>query len=253
VFFKRLKVLIDYTVSGKGEEGGWKVALANHEYGVKIAKYLLRKYIDLGAFDSLLNLITGEPFMEEKIHGSVSDKGREVEIGGLPDLFWFDGDVLTVLDWKCSQIKNEKPTIGKGYWRMFAPSTLALPRVATKIEDHSSDGGYYVCTHKEAGAGGGSDCSLEPRWMDQMGMYNWLCGNVDMKPFVGYIDRLVGLPLRVCRYRGVISREHQLELFERLWNMKQAIEPFLDPGFEEILLSRPQVAISMLTEKSSFF
>jgi len=95
----------------------WKIDAGLVEYAKKIGLYLFDQYLKLGAFDAL--------FGEDTEYA-----GETIEIGGLPDLFWFEDGCCKMFDWKCSQIKKTDCTVFKGYWRMYLPHGIPIPRVA---------------------------------------------------------------------------------------------------------------------------
>ena len=235
----------------------WKVEPWNVEYGVKIGKYLLKKYTELGGMIRFQRLINEgvELFMEEKVSGEITGESTVVPIGGFPDLFWYEDGVLTVHDWKVSQIKNDKPTIMKGYSELMVPPLVKVPRNAT-LKPGDGDGDGLVYTHPDAGIGLEE---IDSKFADQLTIYAWLCGSEVGKPIVGAIDRLCGMPLRVCRYRGMIGEEYQMKLVARLeaaWIGIQdmlALKGILGKDSGEGVANITDVSSVMMLESSSFY
>jgi hypothetical protein len=249
-------------------------------------RYLLDQYVNSGAYNRLLADIcinaagvgneihlTNEIFMEEASHGQVmipvSGGHMAVPIGGIPDLFWYgvskgEVGVLRMHDWKVSQIMNEKPTIMKGYDMMFAPTGLAVPRVAQVIDMGLLAGpggrpGWQVMRHKDAGL---PLEEINEQYATQLCFYAWLAGSpsgsggAGFEPFIGSIDRLVGKPLRICQYRGIISAAFQEQVAERIRVMWESVQQYLDPAFSDPVTGcwvNDPTAPALLAEKSSFY
>lgn len=234
----------------------WKIDAGLVEYAKKIGLYLFDQYLKLGAFDALFGEIgDNKPMMEERIHGTVplslledtEYAGETIEIGGLPDLFWFEDGCCKMFDWKCSQIKKTDCTVFKGYWRMYLPHGIPIPRVATPVDSETT-----VVQHKDYGM---SMAEIKTSWADQLTMYGWLCGNTG--PLIAAVDRLVGMPIRVCCYRGSVGIPYQKMVALRLAKMNAEIQKYLDgDGMGKILLSDPAAARAMkilMQEKTSWF
>ena len=191
----------------------WGVSEENTDYGRRIGRYLFDEYVKLHGVEFLKEEIgQAQVFMEETVQGIMTYKGHAVPIGGKPDLFWHKeqggGLVPCIRDWKVSQIKKDKPTIVKGYHRLCLPAAgVSVPRVA-EVTDIPN-----VYHHKEIVR---DLPSILPRESTQLCMYAWLCGVPVGEPIDGGIDRLVGMPLRLVTYRGVIGVAFQQQLAERL-------------------------------------
>ena len=231
----------------------WSVEPWNQEYGIRIGKYLFDEYIKLGGVTMLQEEFgTHIPMMEEKIAGEIviNDSGNHaVQIGGFPDLFWPNN----IRDWKVSQINNPKPTIAAGYQTLTGPASVLPARADSIIID-----GKPAARHPLAGA---NLNDLLPKESTQLTFYGWLAGMGHVcnnqgswipEPILGGIDRLVGMPLRLVRYRGIITVDFQIKVMERLLACSQFADEWADEG-EAALLEKLIPMLPLLTEKHKWF
>ncbi len=200
-------------------------------FGYRVGKYLMDEYQRLGALGLLIKEMGAhndlQLFMEERLDGIITD----IPITGRPDLYWYrDNGILAIRDWKVSQLKKDKPAITKGYQALLGPTSV-LPSRNVRLLESIPLAGVSGVAHKEAGI------NLEeilPREATQLCFYAWLAGSGKRgadgfipEPIDGGIDRLVGMPLRVVIYRGLIGVDFQLELIERIKACWAGIQDFL--------------------------
>ena len=174
----------------------------NRDFAFSAGRHCFEQYKELGATAELMKeLETADKVaFESTLQATV---GEKVPLLGKPDLYYWRGSDLIILDWKvngyCSK-RGASPR--KGYARL-------LPGGKPHKDAQLIGGINVACCLSE----------LDLSWATQLAIYGWVLGGLG-KPIIAGIDQLACKPvdgavgIRVAQLRSRLSEKFQDDLWQ---------------------------------------
>lgn len=199
----------------------------NREWALEAGKYAFQSYKDSGALaDLMLEITQGDksPRFEFEMRGQVTHDGLDVPMTGKPDLYYNNKHAAHVVnDWKVNGFCSNSGVSPKAGYVMCRDSWDHTVAAMSKTHRKS---------HKDCQAQmiQGIECNIatpmdqiDKDWATQLTVYAWLMGQPVGSAFIAGIEQLACMPggpngrplIRVASYRGLISKNFQLGVYER--------------------------------------